>query len=275
MSLKNKTILITGATRGIGAEIAKRCAKAGANVVVTGKTVEPHAKLPGTIHSVAEEVEALGGQALPLQLDVRDETAIQAVVEQTLERFSSIDILINNASAISLTPTLATTAKRYDLMQSVNTRATFLMSQACIPYLVKSDNPHILTLSPPLNLNPLWFKNHTAYTISKYGMSMCTLGLAEELREQGVAVNSLWPKTTIATAAIAVHFPPELMQASRKPSIMADAAYHILSNDSRKHTGQFFIDEEVLQAAGIEDFSRYAMNPDAPLQSDLFLGEPF
>lgn len=271
MSLKGKTILITGATRGIGREIALRCARDGANIVVTGKTVEAHPKLPGTIYSVAEEIEKAGGEALAKALDVRDAEQIAEVVKQSAEHFGGLDILINNASAISLTPTLETPAKRFDLMFNVNVRATFLASQAAIPYLREAKNPHILTLSPPLNMNPQWFQNHVAYTMSKYGMSMCTLGMAAELKSAGIAVNSLWPRTTIATAAIAVNFPPEIMRASRKPAIMADAAHVILTRGSRECSGNFFIDEEVLRKAGINDFNHYALEPGARLQTDLFL----
>jgi citronellol/citronellal dehydrogenase len=269
--LKEKIIFITGATRGIGREIALTCAKAGAKIIVTGKTVEPNPKLPGTIYSVAKEIEALGGQALPIVLDVRDDLQIQQAVQQAVAHFGGLDILINNASAIGLTHTLATPMKRFDLMMSVNMRATFACSQACIPHLSQASNPHILTLSPPLNLQPKWFAPHLAYTMSKYGMSMCTLGLAEELKNEGIAVNSLWPKTTIATAAIAVNFPAEILQASRTPAIVADAAYWILQQDSRKATGNFFVDEDILQAQGIKDFSKYALHPNKPLYPDLFL----
>ncbi len=271
MSLKGKTIFITGASRGIGREIALRCARDGANILVTAKTVEPHAKLAGTIHSVAAEVEAAGGQALAVQLDVRDESALAAAVESAVGRFGGIDILVNNASAIMLTGTLETPMKRFDLMFGVNVRGTFASSQACIPHLANARNPHILNLSPPLNIAAKWFKNHTAYTMSKYGMSMCTLGMAAELAERGIAVNSLWPRTTIATAAIAVNFPAEIMQASRKPAIMADAAYAIFNRDSRAHTGNFYIDEAVLREDGIADFAQYAVTPGARLYPDLFL----
>ncbi len=271
--LKNKTIFITGASRGIGREIALRCARDGANIVVTAKTAEAHATLPGTIHSVAAEVEAAGGRALALQLDVRDEDAIKAAVETAARTFGGIDILVNNASAISLTGTAATPMRRYDLMQSVNARGTFACSQACLPYLAKAANAHILTLSPPLNMRPRWFKDHTAYTMSKYGMSMCTLGMAEEFRAQGIAVNSLWPRTTIATAAIAMNFPEAILKASRKPAIMADAAYVIFNRDSRAATGNFYIDESVLRETGISDFSAYAMTPNATLYTDLFLDQ--
>jgi citronellol/citronellal dehydrogenase len=275
MSLSGKTLFITGASRGIGRQIALRCAQDGANIVVTAKTAEPHATLPGTIHSVAAEVEAAGGKALALQLDVRDEDAIALAVAEAARVFGGIDILVNNASAIMLTPAAATPMKRYDLMQGVNARGTFACSQACLPWLAKSAaagrNPHILTLSPPLNMQPRWFKDHVAYTMSKYGMSMCTLGMAEEFREQGIAVNSLWPRTTIATAAIAVNFPAAILKASRKPDIMADAAYAIFTRDSRAATGNFYIDEVVLREAGVADFSAYAITPGATLYTDLFL----
>ena len=271
MSLKDKTIFITGASRGIGREIALRCARDGANIVVTAKTVEPHGKLAGTIHSVAAEVEAAGGHALALQIDVREESSVSAAVAATVARFGGIDILVNNASAISLTGTLQTPMKRFDLMFGVNVRGTFASSQACIPHLVKAKNPHILTLSPPLNMDPKWFRNHTAYTMSKYGMSMCTLGMAAELAERGVAVNSLWPRTTIATAAIEMNFPAAILQSSRKPAIMADAAYAIFNRDSRRHTGNFYIDEAVLREEGIADFAQYAVTPGASLYPDLFL----
>ena len=273
--LKNKTIFITGASRGIGREIALRCARDGANIVVTAKTAESHASLPGTVHSVAAEVEAGGGKALALQLDVRDENAIAAAVAEAVRVFGGIDILVNNASAIMLTGTRATPMKRFDLMQSVNARGTFACSQACLPHLAKSGsagrNPHILTLSPPLNMKAKWFKDHLAYTMSKYGMSLCTLGMAEEFRTQGIAVNSLWPRTTIATAAIAVNFPEAILKASRKPAIMADAAYAIFNRDSRAATGNFYIDETVLREAGVTDFEPYAITPGATLYTDLFL----
>ena len=271
MSLRGKTIFITGATRGIGREIALRCARDGASIVVTGKTAEPHARLAGTIHSVAEEVEAAGGRALAVQLDVRDAEAIAGAVKRAVDAFKGIDALINNASAISLTGTLATAAKRLDLMLGVNLRGTFLCSQACIPHLRKAANPHILSLSPPLNMRARWFRDHAAYTMAKYGMSMCTLGMAAEFRAEGVAVNSLWPRTTIATAAIEVNFPEAILKASRKPAIMADAAYAILNRDSRRATGNFYIDETVLREEGVTDFDQYAVTPGASLYTDLFL----
>jgi len=269
-TLKDKTVFITGASRGIGRAIALRCARDGANVAIAAKTAEPHPKLQGTIHSVAAEVEAGGGRALPLHLDIRDEAAVEAAMRQTAERFGGIDALVNNASAISLTGTLSTPMKRYDLMQTVNTRGTYLCSQACLPYLLKAENAHILTLSPPLNLDPKWFAPHVAYTIAKYGMSLCTLGMAREFAAQGVAVNSLWPRTTIATAAVEVFF-PESIKASRKPQIMADAAHAILTRESRSTTGNFFIDEDVLRSAGVTDLEQYAVTPGARLHPDIFL----
>lgn len=269
--LKDKVIFITGASRGIGREIAIRCAQDGAKIVIAAKTDQPHPTLEGTIHTVAAEVEAAGGKALPICLDIRDDEKVHEAVAKAVETFGGIDILINNASAIFLAHTLDTPMKRYDLINSINARGTFLCSQACLPYLKKSANPHILTLSPPLNMRAKWFKDNLAYTMSKYGMSMCTLGMAEEFREEGIAVNSLWPKTIIATAAIAVNFPKQLMQASRKPSIMADAAYAILTSDSKETTGNFFIDEDLLRTRGVSDFNQYALNPNVPLMQDLFL----
>ena len=270
-TLAGKTLFITGASRGIGREIALRAARDGANVAVAAKTAEPHPKLEGTIHSVAAEIEKAGGKALAIQLDVRDENAIVQAVNLTAKTFGGLDILVNNASAISLTPTMATPAKRFDLMLGVNARGTFLCSQAAIPHLQKSSNAHILTLSPPLSMKPKWFAGHVAYTMSKYGMSMCTLGMAEELRELGIAVNSLWPRTTIATAAVEVHFPEAILRASRKAEIMADAAHVILTSDSRANTGNFYIDEDLLKKSGVKDFEHYAVTPGVPLFQDLFL----
>ncbi len=270
-TLKDKVIFITGASRGIGREIALRFAKEGATIVIGAKTIEPHPTLEGTIYSVAKEVMAAGGRAIPLVLDVRDEAMVHQAVEETIKQVGKIDILVNNASALFLAPTLETPMKRFDLIFSVNVRATFLCSQACIPHLKKSANPHILTLSPPLSMEAKWFKNHLAYTMSKYGMSMCTLGMAEEFKPFGIAVNSLWPKTTIATAAVAVNFPKEVLLASRKPSIMADAAYEITTSDSKSVTGQFFIDEELLRSRGVTDFSQYANDPKQTLFTDLFV----
>lgn len=271
MSLRGKTIFITGASRGIGRAIALRCARDGANVVVTGKTTEPHPRLAGTVHSVAREVEAAGGAALAMRLDVRDEQAVAAAVAQVVTRFGGIDALVNNAGAISLTGTLETPIRRFDLMLGVNARGTFACSQACVPHLARSANPHILNVAPPLNMNARWFRDHVAYTIAKYGMSMCTLGMSAELASCGIAVNSLWPRTTIATAAIEVHFPEAVLRASRKPAIMADAAYAILNRDSRRASGNFYIDEAVLREEGVTDFERYAVEPGAELYSDLFL----
>lgn len=274
--LHGKTIFITGSSRGIGREIALRCARDGANVVITGKTAAPHAKLPGTIHTVADEVVQAGGQALAIQLDVRDEAAINAAVEQAARHFGGIDVLVNNASAIRLTSTLETTPKRLDLMWEVNMRGTFLVSRACIPYLKQAANPHILTLSPPLNLDAKWFAPHVAYTISKYGMSLCMLGMAREFSGdgsgvKGIGVNCLWPRTTIATAAIEFNFPQAVLQASRLPAIMADAAHVILTRDSRSCSGNFFIDEELLRTTGMDDFGQYAVAAGTPLCKDLFL----
>jgi citronellol/citronellal dehydrogenase len=275
-SLRDKVIFITGSSRGIGREIALRCARDGANVVITGKTVAPHPKLAGTIHSVAEEVAHAGGQALAIRLDVRDEQAIQAAVHETVEKFGGIDVLVNNASAISLTGTTDTPPKRLDLMWDVNMRATFLASQACIPHLRQAANPHILTLSPPLNLDAKWFAPHLAYTISKYGMSLCTLGMAREFAADGsgyksIAVNCLWPRTTIATAAIENNFPEFILKASRKPAIVADAAYSVITRDSSSCSGNFFIDEEVLRDSGITNFEQYAVTAGVPLFNDLFI----
>lgn len=270
-NLKGKTIFITGASRGIGRAIALRCARDGANIVLAAKTVEPHPKLSGTILSVAGEVEAAGGRGLPIRMDVRHEEEVQAAVEQAVKTFGGLDVLVNNASAISLTGTLATPVKKFDLMVGVNARGTYLCSQVCIPHLKRSANPHILNLAPPLNLHPKWLKDHVAYTFAKYGMSMCTVGMAAEFAADGIAVNALWPKTTIATAAVEVHFPEAMYKASRKPEIMADAAYAILTQGSRSVTGNFFIDEDLLRKRGVTDFESYAMTPGVPLTPDLYL----
>ena len=269
-TLAGKTLFITGASRGIGLAIALRAARDGANIVIAAKTATPHPKLPGTIHTAAAEVEAAGGKALPLIVDIRFEEQVYRAVEQAVARFGGIDILVNNASAISLTGTLETPMKRFDLMMGVNVRGTFLCSQACLPHLKQSANPHILTLSPPLDMRPQWFAPHAAYTISKYGMSMCVLGMAEEFREVGIAVNALWPRTIIATAALQV-IPGTEPERGRTPEIVADAAWHILARSSRSTTGNFFIDDEVLAAAGITDLSRYAVAKGQPLRSDLFI----
>lgn len=269
--LNGKTIFITGGSRGIGLAIAKRAASEGANIVIAAKTVKPHPKLPGTIYTAAEEIEAAGGRALPLQVDIREESEIAAAMKKASQEFGGIDVLINNASAINLTGTLETPMKRFDLMFDVNVRGTFAASQAAIPYLLESSNPHILTLSPPLNLDPKWFRQHTAYTMSKYGMSMCVLGMAEELRPIGIAVNALWPRTVIATAALDV-IPFADPKRGRTPEIVADAAYEILTRDAQTCTGQFFIDEDVLRAAGVTDFDRYAVTPgNKDLLQDLFI----
>ena len=268
--LKGKTLFISGGSRGIGLAIALRAARDGANVVIAAKTAEPHPKLPGTIYTAAEAIEKAGGRALPIQTDIRDEDQVMTAVEQAVERFGGIDILVNNASAISLTGTLETPMKRFDLMMGINLRGTYLCSRAAIPHLKRAANPHILTLSPPLNLNPRWFGPHVAYTIAKYGMSMCVLGMAEELKPDGIAVNALWPRTTIATAALQI-IPGANPEAGRKPEIMADAAHYILTRDSRSLTGRFLIDEEVLREAGVTDFAGYAVKPGAALRIDLFL----
>jgi len=270
-NLKGKTLFISGASRGIGLAIAKKAAADGANIVIAAKSAEEHPKLPGTIFSAAKEIEALGGKALPLQVDIRDEEQVAQAVEKAVEMFGGIDICINNASAISLSKTLDTPMKRFDLMHQVNTRGTFVVSQACLPYLLKSENPHILNLSPPLNMDPKWFKNHTAYTIAKYGMSMCMLGMSAELKKQGVGVNALWPKTVIYTAALAAIGPQVQGDNCRTPEIVADSAYEILTRDAKGCTGNFFIDEEVLAEAGITDLDHYAVTPGKPLLPDLFL----
>lgn len=270
--LKNKIALITGASRGIGKAIALRLAREGVHIAIAAKTIEPHPRLEGTIYSAADEIKALGVQALPLQVDIRYEEQIEAAVKETINNFGGLDILINNASAISLTPTEKTEAKRFDLMHDINIRGTFLMSKHCIPYLKKSDNAHLLNLSPPINLNPKWLAPHLAYTISKYGMSMIVLGLAEELKPFGIAANALWPKTTIATAAVQNLLGGDyLIQKSRTPEIIADAAFYILQRKSAACTGNFFLDEEVLQEEGITDFTPYAVNPGQELMKDLFL----
>lgn len=271
-NLEGKTLFITGASRGIGKAIGLRAARDGANIVIAAKTDSPNPKLSGTIHTAAAEMEAAGGKALACVVDVRAEDQIRAAVEQAVATFGGIDILVNNASAISLTDTLATPLKRFDLMHQVNTRGTWACSQACLPHLLKSANPHILNISPPLNLSARWFVPHVAYTMAKYGMSLCVLGMAEEFREQGVAVNALWPRTLIATAAVMnLLGGEEAMRRGRKPEIVADAAHVILSRPSRECTGNFFIDDEVLASVGITDLDRYAVAPGNPLIPDLFL----
>lgn len=272
MSFANRTVFITGASRGIGKAIALRLAADGARIVIASKTETPHPKLEGTIYTAAEEIENAGGEALPVACDIRDESRVAAAVEAAVARFGGIDILINNASAISLARTEQTDPKRYDLMQQINVRGTFMVSRACIPYLRKGTNPHILTLSPPLNLAPRWLGAHLAYTLSKYGMSMVALGLAAEFAADGIASNTLWPKTTIATAAVRNLLGGDaLVSMSRTPNIVADAAYEILSRPSASCTGNHFIDEEVLAAAGLADLGKYAVDPAKPLAADLFL----
>lgn len=272
MSLKNKTVFITGASRGIGKAIALRLAREEANIVVAAKSVEENAKLGGTIFSTAEEVEKVGGHALAVQCDIRFEDQVQNAVSKAFEKFGGIDILVNNASAISLTPTEQTEPKRFDLMHDINVRGTFFVTKACIPHLKKSSNAHILTLSPPVNLNPKWFKNHVAYTLSKYNMSMMAMGWAAELKPNNIASNALWPKTTIDTAAVRNLLGGEaLAKMSRTPEILADAAYYIFARPSSQCTGNCFIDEEVFAAEGITDLSKYAVVAGAQLYKDLFI----
>ncbi|WP_342377458.1 NAD(P)-dependent oxidoreductase [Myxococcus stipitatus] len=271
-TLKGKTLFITGASRGIGLAIALRAARDGANIVIAAKTTEPHPKLPGTIYTAAEDIEKAGGKALPVMVDIRFEDQIAAAVEQAVAKFGGIDILVNNASAISLTGTEDTPMKRYDLMHGINTRGTFACSQACLPYLKKSSNPHILNNSPPLNMEARWFGPHVAYTMAKYGMSMCVLGMAEEFRSEGIAVNALWPRTVIATAAVQnLLGGDETIRGSRKPEIMADAAHAILTKPSKSFTGHFCIDEDVLRAEGVTDFDKYQSVPGAELFPDYFI----
>ena len=271
-TLAGKTLFITGASRGIGKAIALRAARDGANIVIAAKTTEAHPKLPGTIYSAAKEIEEAGGKALACVVDIRDEAQIAAAVAKAVETFGGIDILINNASAISLTGTVATTMKRYDLMHGVNTRGTFACSQACIPHLRKASNPHILNNSPPLNMEPRWFGPHVAYTMAKFGMSMCVLGMAEELKSEGIAVNALWPRTVIATSAVQnLLGGDETMRGSRTPEIMADAAHAILTRPSREFTGNFCIDDEILAQSGVTDFSKYQSVPGAELFPDFFV----
>jgi citronellol/citronellal dehydrogenase len=274
--LEGKTLFVSGGSRGIGLAIALRAARDGANVAIAAKTSEPNPKLPGTIHTAAAEIEHAGGHALPILCDIRDEASVHSAVDATVRRFGGIDILVNNASAISLTGTLATPMKRFDLMFGVNVRGTYLCSQVCLPHLKAAANAgrnaHILTLSPPLNLDPKWFRDHVAYTMAKYGMSLCVLGMAEEFRKDGIAVNALWPRTVIATAALAmIPGAREQLDRTRHPSIMADAAHAILTRDARTTTGNFFLDDEVLRDAGVTDFDRYAVKPGMPLLPDLFL----
>ena len=271
-NLQGKTIFITGASRGIGKAIGLRAARDGANIVVAAKTAEPHPKLDGTVFTAAQEMRAAGGQGLACVTDIRNEEQVQAAVDKAIETFGGIDILINNASAIDLSGTLDLAMKRYDLMHDINTRGTFMVSKLCLPHLIKASNPHILNISPPLDMSPAWFSPHVAYTMAKFGMSMCVLGMAEEFRKQGVAVNALWPRTTIATAAIKNLLGGErAMQCSRKPEIMADAAHAILTRNSRDCSGNFFVDDDVLLSIGITCLDEYSVVPGAPLQLDFFV----
>ena len=271
-NLAGKTLFISGASRGIGLAIAKRAAQDGANIVIAAKTTEPHPRLEGTIFTAAKACEEAGGQALPLKVDIRFEDQIADAMSQAAERFGGIDILVNNASAIHLTGTTQTPMKRYDLMHSVNTRGTFLCGKLAIPYLEKAENPHILNLSPPLNMEARWFAPHVAYTMAKFGMSMCVLGWAEELRSQGIAANALWPRTTIATAAVKnLLGGDDMVQRSRTPAIMGDAAHFILTRPSREFTGNFCVDDEIMAQAGVEDLSGYAVDPTVELMPDFFV----
>ena len=274
MSLSGTTLFITGASRGIGLAIGLRAARDGANIVIAAKTAEPHKHLPGTIYTAAEEIEKAGGQALPLVVDVRDEASVMSAVDKAVERFGGIDICVNNASAIQLTGTLQTEMKRYDLMNGVNARGTYLTSKACIPHLKRASNPHVLMISPPLDMSPRWFKGHVAYSMAKFGMSMCVLGMAEEFREDGVAFNALWPRTGIATAAIQFALSGEEgMKGCRKPEIMADAAYAIFNKPARQFSGNFLIDDTFLYGEGVRDFEHYRVDPSRPLMPDFFVPE--
>lgn len=270
-SLEGKTLFITGASRGIGKAIGLAAAREGANVVIAAKSDVPNPKLPGTIHTAAAEMEQAGGKALAVRCDIRDEAEIAAAVKAAVDRFGGIDVLVNNASAIFLAGTLDTPMKRFDLMHQVNTRGTFACTQACIPFLAKAPNPHVLNLAPPLSMKARWFAPHVAYTMAKYGMSMCVLGMAEELRPQGIAVNALWPRTVIATAALNLLGGEETARHGRTPDVVADAALAILGRDARACTGNFFIDEDVLRAEGVTDFGKYAVKPGEELFPDFFL----
>ena len=271
-TLKGKTLFITGGSRGIGLAIALRAARDGAKIAIAAKTFDPNPKLPGTVFSAAAEIEAAGGQALPIVCDIRFEDQVTAAVAKTVETFGGIDICINNASALSPTGTEATEMKRFDLMHAINTRGTFLTTKTCIPHLRKSDNPHVLMLSPPLDMQPKWFSGHVAYSIAKYGMSLCVLGMAEEFRKDGIAVNALWPRTAIATAAVANILGDQLMAMSRTPEIMADAAHLVLTQPARDMTGQFLIDDTLLyEKGGITDFEGYRVDASRPLVQDFFV----
>ncbi|MDH3788671.1 MAG: NAD(P)-dependent oxidoreductase [Xanthomonadales bacterium] len=270
-SLAGKTLLITGGSRGIGKAIALRAARDGAHVAIAAKTDRKHPVLPGTIHTTVEEIEAAGGQGLAIRMDVRDEESIDQAVSATIDRFGKLDVLVNNASAIMLQGTLELPVKRYDLMFSTNVRGTYLMSRACIPHLKNSDNPHVLNLSPPLNMKAHWFRDHVAYTMAKYGMSMCVLGMAEEFRKDGIAFNALWPRTVIATAALNMLDGAISPDNCRTEAIMADAAHAILCQNARICTGNFYLDEDVLRGTGVKDFSSYSVKPGVALMKDLFL----
>ena len=270
---KNKTVIMSGGSRGVGLEIAKALGKDGANIAILAKTTEPHPTLPGTIFTAADEIEEVGGTALPIVCDIRYEDQVEAAVEETADKFGGIDICINNASAIHLTDTVNTPMKRYDLMHNINVRGTFMLSQKCIPHLIKGDNSHILTLSPPLDIARKWFGMTLAYTTAKYGMSLVAHGLAEELEKHNVASNCLWPRTSLDTAAVRNVIGEELVKGSRKPSIYADAAYAVLKRDSSSCTGNFFLDQDVLEEEGVTDFDQYAIDPEAKLVSDFFVDD--
>lgn len=271
MSFQGKRIFITGGSRGIGEAIALRLAADGARIAIAAKTTDPHPTLPGTIYTVCQAIRAAGGEGLPLAVDIRDENQVRDAVDKVVETFGGLDILINNASAISLTSTMDTPLKKFDLMMDINMRGTFVVTQTCLPYLLKGHNPHVLMLSPPLNMDPKWFRGHCAYTLSKYAMSMFVLGMAAEFRGSNVAFNALWPKTAIATSALKMIGGPELLDKTRTPAIVADAAHAILRQDSSTCTGQFFVDEDVLKQTGITDFDGYAVKAGSPLLPDFFL----
>ena len=272
MSLRNKTLFVSGASRGIGLAIALRAARDGANIAIAAKTAEPHPKLEGTIYTAAEEIEKAGGHALPLLCDIRFEDQVQAAVEKTAAQFGGIDICVNNASAIQLTGTLQTDMKRFDLMHQINTRGTYLVSRTCIPHLKRAANPHVLMLSPPLDMNPRWFAGHTAYTMAKYGMSMCVLGMAAEFADEGIAFNALWPRTGIATAAIRNALAGgEGMKHCRTPEILADAAWLVFNKPARSFTGNFLIDDTFLAENGVKDFDRYRVDATKDLMPDFFV----